>query len=276
MLFKKQNSMLMCALYGVFFCNIYIYFLCSRAKCTQAIMTSKTTQEEEFEVCVITSRRPDNVSYITRNLESLRDENVKMQDITVVDTDGSAGPWLAAFDNIKSPNLLNTRKQSECVDSGEDVASGVPCRVLQSNYDVSMALSVCQNAASKKNKKWILFVEDDVTVCAGAMVKVRHELAQHQNEEVSLVSFSKFSRCFAISVWYSMQMALEIRQWASVKPYDYVMWSNTWTGNSRQIKYATNLFHHIGETSTLAYRNLDGYKKMYGTMRADHCGQALA
>ena len=268
----------MCAMCGVLFCNVYGFFIFSRTKCkgkSQAIMSRQATQEE-FEVCVITSGRPKNASYIAKNLESFRGEDVKMRDITVVNTDGSAGPWLEAFDDIKSPNLLSTRRRSECVDDGKDVATGVPCRVLQSNYDVSMALSVCQNAAFKENKKWILFVEDDVTVCAGAMAKVRHELAQYQNEEVSLVSFSKFSRCFAVSVWFSTQMALEIRQWASVKPYDHVMWSNTWAGNSKQVQYATNLFHHIGETSTLAYRNEDGYKEMYGSMRADSCGQGLA
>lgn len=275
----SKMGALMCASSTLLLCNFWWFTNATRRGCHSAEVAAARVRgqhaREDFEVCILTSRRPDNTSYLALSLESLRGEGFSMQDVTLVDTDGSGREWAAHFNGVKLPDVQAVRKRVACIDDGGDVGSGVPCRVMQSNYDVAMTLAVCQAAALRTGKSWVLFMEDDVTACPGSADGVRAELARVHHEQVSLVSFSKFSRCFAVSAWYSTHMALEVREHAAAKPYDYVMWSDGWRGNSVQKKHPTNLFHHIGEVSTSKYRNEQGYKDMYSGMRSDKCGEAL-
>ena len=201
-----------------------------------------------FHTCVLTSSRPNNASYVERAVGSLRDGGFAR--VTVVD----------------AQSMGKHRKLAQCVDDGRDVDVGVPCKVLQSNYDVAMALWHCDARARKA--KWLLFVEDDMEACAGSLKEVKAAL---KSSALSAVQFSKFSRAFAVRRGASvLDLVSNIRCQARSAPYDMVLWN---TFPSRTV--TRNLFHHMGTVSTIQYRNEDGYLAAYSHMRGDVCGQAL-
>ena len=109
-----------------------------------------------FHTCVLTSSRPNNASYVERAVGSLRDGGFAR--VTVVD----------------AQSMGKHRKLAQCVDDGRDVEVGVPCKVLQSNYDVAMALWHCDARARKA--KWLLFVEDDMEACPGSLRAIKAAL----------------------------------------------------------------------------------------------------
>jgi hypothetical protein len=201
-----------------------------------------------FHTCVLTSSRPNNASYVERAVGSLRDGGFAR--VTVVD----------------AQSMGKHRKLAQCVDDGRDVDVGVPCKVLQSNYDVAMALWHCDARARKA--KWLLFVEDDMEACEGALRGVRSALRRATSDAVQ---FSKFSRAFAVRRGAAvLELVANIRCQAQSLPYDVVLW-NTFTQPLR----TRNLFHHVGSVSTVQYRNKEHYVKRYSDMRSDVCGQPL-
>jgi len=201
-----------------------------------------------FHTCVLTSQRPDNVSYVERAVQSLRAEGFAR--ITVVD----------------AQSMARHRKVAQCADDGQDVEAGVPCKVLQSNYSVAMALWRCDARARKA--KWLLFVEDDMEACPGSLRAIQAAL---RSSRARAVQFSKFSRAFAVRRGAAvLELVANIRCQAHAAPYDIVLW-NTFAGAPR----TRNLFHHVGTVSTVQYRNKEHYIKKYSDMRSDVCGQPL-
>lgn len=206
-----------------------------------------------YHVCLLTSERP--LSYVKHSIRSLHKEGFRA--ITVIDADGASGFGV---------NVSAFRKLADCVDDGKDVVEGVSCKVEQSNYDVAMALWVCDSRARKA--KWILFVEDDMEACAGSLKEVKAAL---KSSALSAVQLSKFSRAFAVRRGVSvLDLVSNIRCQAHSAPYDIVLW-NTFPART----VTRNLFHHMGTVSTIQYRNKDDYLAAYSHMRGDVCGQAL-
>ena len=229
-----------------------------------------------FEVCVVTARRPDNVSYVTRNLASLVVQGVDSRDVTVVDVDASSWAFLGFFVGVKLPDVRDVRRMADCVDDGNDVKTGVPCPVMQSNYDMSMALTVCWEAARVVGKEWLLFIEDDVVACEGSMQKIRRRLEEISGKAgVSMIRFSKGAMGYALRAKYVLDLVTDIRMQASVKPHDFIVENGDWGGGAKQLVFAENLFHHIGEISSIPYRNKADYVNAYGEQRKDVCGQRL-
>jgi len=221
-----------------------------------------------FEVCVLTAERPQNASYIAGHLRALQWEGLSPADMTVVDVDGSAD----LPKPVKVPAVR--RADPNCLDDGKDVVAGVPCRVHQNNLDVATALRLCYREAVAAKKHWILFLEDDMVACEGSIQSV--EKALREARHVAAVKFSKFSRAFAVQLHSAHDLAREIERQADVAPYDMVLWGNRWNGKTNIFQiYPSNLFHHVGAVSTVLYRNEPGYRKVYGQMRSDVCGEPL-
>jgi len=213
-------------------------------------LSNETKKNSLYHICLLTSKRPK--SYVQQSLKSMRNEG--FGGITVIDTDGSFGSSL---------NISSYRKTAECIDDGLDVSSGLPCKVEQSNYDVAMALWVCDLHA--ENAKWIIFVEDDMEACYNSLSDVKKALLTTDNDAVQ---FSKFSRAFAIKRGMAvLELFSKIRCHAESTPYDIVLW-NTFPHRTKTV----NLFHHIGTVSTIAYRNNEDYMQKYAQMRSDVCG----
>lgn len=224
--------------------TVALLLFCFSGVCSKGIL---------YHVCLLTSDRPQ--SYVKHSIRSLYREGFST--MSVIDADGASGFGL---------NVSSFRKLADCVDDGKDVVEGVPCKVQQSNYDVAMALWVCDSHARKA--KWILFVEDDMEACAGSLKEVKAAL---KSSVLSAVQFSKFSRAFAVRRGASvLDLVSSIRCQAHLAPYDVVLWN---TFPARTI--TRNLFHHMGTVSTIQYRNEDDYLAAYSHMRSDVCGQKL-
>jgi hypothetical protein len=231
----------------------------------------------QFEACVITSQRPGGISYVAGILASLSAEGLNLRDVTVVDTDGTARAGMAKeFLAVKLPDVQLTRRLADCVDDGEDVESGVPCRVLQSNYDMSMALAVCAEAARAAGKEWVLFVEDDVVACEGSLEKILRRLEEARGEPgARMVRFSKGAMGYALRIRHALDLIADIRSQALSTPHDLVDTGGAWSGAAGRATFPENLFHHVGEVSTISYRNKRDYLDKYSEMRKDVCGQPL-
>jgi len=273
----KSESGTLFALYAVCVMTVLELWICKRDYAPRRAQASYPQAGlAPFEVCVLTARRPENASYVEGALRSLEREGVSMRDVTVVDTDGEARARLGDFGEAKVPPLLDRRRLADCVDDGRDVSSGVPCRVLQSNYDVSMALSLCESAARAAGKDWILVMEDDVEACEGSMEAISARLREAQGEpSTCLVNFSKFSRGYALRARHALDLMAEIRAKASETPYDHVLMRGSWPGAAARAVHGQNQFHHVGEVSTVLYRNEQGYRGEFGAMRSDVCGEPL-
>jgi hypothetical protein len=210
------------------------------------------------------------------NLKSLVAEGVNLYDVTVIDLDGEARPGLESFVGLKVPNVQIMRKKADCVDDGNDVETGVPCPVLQSNYDMSLALVVCGEAARAAGKEWMLFVEDDVVACAGSIEKILKRIEESRGEpETFMVRFSKGAMGYALRIRYMLDLVADIRAQALSSPHDIVVVGGGWINTASKITFQENLFHHVGEISTIGYRNKQYYRDAYSEMRKDVCGQSL-
>jgi len=224
-------------------------------------LTVSYRHQVDFEVCLLNSARPSNASYISHAIVSLITEGVDPRDITVIDTDNSA----QFLHHVKLPQIQ--RNTQDCVDDGKDVEAGLPCKVFQSNFDVMKALETCHRIVVAAAKKWILFLEDDVEACLGSINTVSKVL--HHADPQSIIRFSKFSRAFALSIYSTDPLIREIDKNVETTPYDIVLWGN------KPVTHPSNLFHHVGEVSTISYRNKREYRLAYDAMRSDFCGERL-
>jgi hypothetical protein len=246
-----------------------------RARCRQAD-PAPPREAPPFEVCVVTARRPGNASYVAGHLASLVAEGVDPRDVTVVDVDAGSGAELQGFAGAKLPDVRAVRRMADCVDDGNDVETGVPCPVLQANYDMSMALAVCWEAARGAGKEWLLFAEDDVVACAGSLRKIRQRLEEARGEPgACMVRFGKGAMGYALRARHALDLVADIRAQAASTPHDLVVVGGAWSGAAERPAFGENLFHHVGEVSTIPYRNKKNYLDAYGDMRKDVCGQAL-
>ena len=225
---------------------------------------------------MLTSARPGNASYLGESLDALEREGVIMLDVTVVDTDGAGKFALQRFPGAKAPDVRGLRTIADCVDDGKDVATGVPCRVMQSNYDVSMALALCSSAAAVRGRDWVLVVEDDAVACPGSLKVVRAMLdGASVDPRVCLIFFAKFSRSYAIRATHALDLLASVRMAAAAKPYDWVLGSRVWSGQALRTDSSTSLFEHVGEVSTASYRNEQGFQEAHEELRGERCGQQL-
>ncbi len=81
---------------------------------------------------------------------------------------------------------------------------------------------------------------------------------------------------YALRIRCLLDLVYEIRAQALSTPHDIVVVGWPWTDdeNSKNT-FDHNLFHHVGEISTISYRNKQYYRDAYDEMRKDLCGQAL-
>lgn len=231
--------------------------------------------EINFEICILTSMRPNNVSYVEKNLLALKKEGFNLNDVSVIDVDNSLqNKQLLKNQSINLPFINSIRKVIDCTNAIKNDLDKIPCQVQQSNYDVALALGLCESIAKNRNKKWILFIEDDMQACPGSYKKIQIEL---KKSNLCPIKFSKFSRAFAISVGQStLNFVTRLQKLSETHPYDYVLWDNIWNENCNYIIYTSNLFHHIGQTSTVPYRNDKIYLETYAELRNDFCNERLS
>jgi len=234
------------------------------------------TSRLNFKVCIPYAERPQNASYVDLTLDSLARElspTEMLHDVVVLDLDGVFRQRSGWASRVLQVRRLD-RAMAQCVDDGNDVATGLPCRVEQTNLDVVMALEVCGVEAAKHGKEWILFIEDDVVACDQTLSIVNKTLWSVNASQVAVYRFGKGTQGTAVSAKLYGQLVAKIRQFMQSVPFDVVVTYRDDYGV--RLVYNSNLFHHVGDISSVLYRNKRYYIETYGVMRSDVCGQPLS
>lgn len=228
-----------------------------------------------FEICILTSLRPKNTSYLETNLMIFKEQGYQLNDITIINIDNSIkNKTFFNNENVFMPYINSLRRSANCAESDDVFSKEIPCKVQQSNYDVALTMGLCESIATKKDKKWVLFIEDDMEPCPESLNTLQSELLKSNN--YCAIKFSKFSRAFAMKVGKSiLNFVTELYNNVKTYPYDHVLWGNIWNKECTVKTHNFNLFHHKGLVSTIAYRNNNDYIKEYFKLRNDFCGENL-
>lgn len=195
-----------------------------------------------LHVCILHSPRPNNVSYIDSALTELHRQGATVRVINTTDF-----PRLSTAD------------------------SAIPVSVQEAGHDVVSALEQCAQAHAASNP-WIFMMEDDMVPCDGALAKVDAAL---RSDSAAAIFFSKFSRAFALQTSYLHQYTESVLAHIDSKPYDIVLRTGVWT-TAPLVTYPVNLFHHIGQVSTIEERNDPLFVRTFQALRSDRCGEDMA
>lgn len=245
-----------------------------------------------FKTCILTSKRPNNVTYLARQIQSItdqaRDINLGMQrDIHIVDVDYPSGhlndSGLHGIHFI--PDIKTIRKFADCVDDGKDVDQNstmqIPCKVWQANLDLISLFTLCQNEMTLSHAQWALFLEDDVIACRDALIQIQVRIHQYiqetRNESCTILKLSNLPHLYAMSLPCIPLIIEVLNQSAQNKPSDHAI-ADLISTNTDKIQYYVHdrsLFNHIGRTSTIAYRNDEDYLKKYDSMRSSPCHSSM-
>jgi hypothetical protein len=207
---------------------------------------------------VTASRR---VSYLQETLDSYAKERVWAHDglaLVIVDVDNSS--------NLSIAYRLPKRTLEGC--DGPDV-EGVPsCKTRQSTLDITSALLECAHHTSG----WVVLVEDDTTLCSGALDDLVTTLATLDG--TAMAKFSPFSAGMSIPASKARAYVDYSLTRLHTHPYD-VTRVEDWDPTGRVYTHPRSLFQHIGHVSTQEYRNSEEFRALYAGMRDYECGRAL-
>lgn len=241
------------------------------------------TSNIDFHICILTSERPNNASYLHENLYQLQKQNLNIDfklenNVSVIDVDDHSSflNELKEFQDQIIFKAAGRRKLSNCVDDGEDVGDttingnlSIPCKVWQLNLDFILGITMCEEHATLLNKKWILWIEDDVFSCENNLQKISEVLKSYASQLCTLLRFSPGLTAFAMSVSCVSSIIPEIESNVNKIPHDNLLKSNpifktTYIHNSA-------LFYHVGKISTIKYRNEESFIQLHKDERFNSC-----
>ena len=209
--------------------------------------------------CVVTSHRQQ--SYLSEVVAGFVAQNALRMDgarVVVVDVDNSTDIPLSA--------PLPGRRLAVC--DTPDV-EGIPsCKDRQLSLDVTAALSLCDNGTTG----WVVMVEDDCVPCEGAVDEVNVALSGLNAKHTSMARFSKFLRATAFPAGKIARFREYVLSRLYTHPHD-VTKIEDWDPPGSLYVHHRNLFHHIGNVSTVENKNTDQFREMYSGLREDVCCQ---
>jgi len=263
------------------------HFILHEANMKQSLLNKE--HKIPFEVCILTSRRPNNVSYLSTTLSTLRDEAKSIgmdmwQDFSVFDVDGYHNEFVnSEFEGIKFiPEIVKQRTKANCFDDGKDVDTNspfsIPCKVWQLNLDVISTLTMCHKIAKKGTKEWILFMEDDLLICQDGMFEIKsviqnRDVENKERQVCEILRFSKHFMAYVAHISCIFDLIDSISSFINQKPHDHVL--EDFSQKHELYIHSHNLFSHIGKTSTILYRNEVEYLEKYESMRTTNCIQTI-
>lgn len=204
---------------------------------------------QDLLLCVVTSKRPRN--YLPNLLNGLKREHAQY---IVVDVDNSTLPSVGAI-RLKG-------KGKGCVDGP------VPCPMQQQGIDIGRGLLAC---ASSPGKKWIALIEDDMTICDGAIETINKTI--RTIPPFKTARFAKFSRATVFPIEHIKPYTDYIFDHVYQVPHDILL-NFDWDNGSDYI-HKESLFTHAGKVSTIHERNDPLYISTYSSLRDETCGTPL-
>jgi hypothetical protein len=221
-----------------------------------------------YTFCMVTAARPGGVSYLERVVQGYQEQQVfHMDDVSlaVIDVDG----WTAnrGETGVVHGYRLPARVMATC--DTTDVEGRPSCKVRQRTFDVVGALAVCAMDTSG----WVILVEDDCELCAGALSESLDVLAGLDPARVAMVKLSRNMCATAFSIHRVGDYSKACIERLYYHPHDIInveAWSGPRDG-SHAYTHLRNLWHHIGNVSTETHKNNPEWQAQYRDMREDTC-----
>lgn len=219
-----------------------------------------------YTFCMLTSRRPGPVSYLSHVAGLYRAQDVFGRDgtgLTIIDVDG----WTAERRETGTPVGFRLPDRARAACTSPDV-EGIPsCQVRQRTLDVLGALSVCLGITSG----WVILVEDDCEPCPGALSEALGALAGLSPAGTSMAKLSSNMCATAFPAVRVPAYSRDTLARLYTHPHDIIMAEN-WAGPETQVyRHSRNLWHHIGNVSTEPHTNTPEWQALYAGMRMDTC-----
>lgn len=206
----------------------------------------------EITYCILTSPRPAT-SYLSETLRFLIQEGADASAIMIMDASKSGSRMMVDVNCSMYP---------------------ISCEVQQMSLDVVLALRTC----AEHTTDWVVLIEDDVQACPGSIPVLVSTLRLLPVELTKFAKFSKFGLANAFPKQNISPYTNYVIENLHAVPHDLLISSLEWGPVGRPYYYyihPTNLFHHLGQTSTIPERNDPLFIAMYADLRSDVCGEAL-
>ena len=207
------------------------------------------THSQELTLCVITAKRPRN--YLPDLIKGLEREKAQY---SIVDVDNSTLPSVGA--------LRLQGKGRECVNGP------VPCQIQQQGVDIARGLLLC---AASHNSKWIALIEDDMSICQGALETIKKVITRILPFKTA--RFAKFSRATVFPIENIKPYTDYVFEHVHETPYDILL--NFDWAHGYDYLHDGSLFTHVGQMSTISERNDPVYIATYSSLRDETCGTPL-
>lgn len=233
--------------------------------CTNIVIPVLSIYQTTF--CMVTSRRPNGVTYVDRVVETYEKQNIFRMDgvgLYIIDTDGSSN----GKDGIVR---LTDRILAKCDTQAQD-REGIPsCQVRQRTLDITSALGKCAAVTSG----WVILVEDDCEICPNSLDEALVALSELHTSEISMAKLSKNMCATAFPVSRVQAYVDATLQRLYTHPHDIIL-AEEWAPPPVHVyKHFRNLFHHIGSVSTEVHKNSELWQEKYSLLREDTCGEEL-
>lgn len=219
-------------------------------------------------VCIIAAKR-ENVSYVHQVAQAFL-EDAPISGV-LIDLDNH-------YSDIALPphfvRIIPLNRVKENCDPNEGDIGRPNCVARQQTRDVAVGLQKCNEIVQTNG--WLLMLEDDMFPCRGAIQQIIQYLAKLDASTVHTVRFAKFSRAVAFPPPHTVGLYIyAILNAIENMPSDLLV-DGAWGGGSAVVYEGGSLFRHIGVVSTNRYRNEDGFRKKWGELRNENCGDSLS
>ena len=219
-------------------------------------------------VCIIAAKR-ENVSYVHQVAHAFKEETPISG--VLIDLDNHYSDIALPLNFVR---IVPLDRVVETCDPNEGDIGRPNCVARQQTRDVAVGLQKCNEIVQTNG--WLLMLEDDMLPCQGAMQQIIQYLAKLDASSVHTVRFAKFSRAVAFPPPHTVGLySSAILDAIQTMPSDLLV-DGDW-GSGRAVVYERgSLFSHIGVVSTNHYRNNDNFRKKWGELRNEKCGDSLS
>jgi hypothetical protein len=185
-------------------------------------------------------------------IQGLKRENANFM---VIDADNSTLPSVGA-------THLQANSIRACVEGP------VPCPMQRQGVDIVRGLLAC---AADNRFRWVALVEDDMTVCEGALQEISRVISRIP--PFKSARFAKFSRATVFPIENIKPYSEYVFGHVHETPHDILL-NFDWSDGNDYI-HGESLFTHAGQVSTISERNDPVYIATYSGLRDEKCGTPL-
>ena len=233
--------------------------------------TFNDTRTHMVHICMITAYREH--SYV---------QDTSKEILSQIKQDGLRGRVTLSINSagivVDNPLAISLENRvidhgKDCLNPHEDTDPLPPCAVRQQGLDVANALSACYHRVNHDNTNWIIMMEDDFMPCEHAFRELLDTLDGLNTLKTKFARFTQGGEVVAFPLENVLLYALSIMENIATSPHDRILllpWSS-----QADVVFNRHLFKHIGNVSTIMYRNDLEYVRQYSGLRDNSCGDVI-